>query len=44
MKMSKMMMNAITFFHECDNFEELTIKVFIQILGGKFNNQVFLYF
>lgn len=44
MKMSKMMMNAITLFHECDNFQELTIKLFIQILGGQFNKQVFLYF
>jgi hypothetical protein len=26
MKMSKMMMNAITLFFECHNFEELTIK------------------
>ncbi len=44
MKMSKMMMNAITLFRECHNFEELTIKLFIQILDGQFNNQVFLYF
>lgn len=43
MKMSKMMMNAITLFHECDNFQELTIKLFIQILDGQFNKQVFLY-
>jgi hypothetical protein len=43
MKMSKMMMDAITLFCECHNFEELTIKLFIQILVGQFNNQV-LYF
>jgi len=44
MKMPKMMMNATTLFRECDNFGELTIKLFIQVLGGQFNNQVFFNF